>query len=218
MFTLITFSLLAITVVATLAAAPIVYLYKGAISGPTLHVMIIFAYFCIPQIFFYGVSSLIGAILELARQLRRADVDADSQQRRRDRGARPVHVAMDGLRRTPSTITATGVAVLGIGTTLGIIVQTAALVPALRRVGFRWHPRLDFRRAEVAEIGRMGGWMFGYVAATQVAFLVTTRVAGDTTTGISDYNYALAAIPAAVRSRRHLRHHCAAAANERARV
>jgi putative peptidoglycan lipid II flippase len=70
------------------------------------------------------------------------------------------------------------------------VAQTVALVPALRRVGFRWHPRLDFRRAEVGEIGRMGGWMFGYVAATQVAFLVTTRLAGHTKTGINDYNYA----------------------------
>lgn len=36
----------------------------------------------------------------------------------------------------------------------------------------------------------MGGWMFGYIAATQVAFLVTTKIAGDTATGITDYNYA----------------------------
>jgi putative peptidoglycan lipid II flippase len=55
--------------------------------------------------------------------------------------------------------------------------QTVALVPSLRRVGFRWHPRHDFRQAEVSEIGRMSGWMFGYVLTTQIAFLITTRVA-----------------------------------------
>jgi putative peptidoglycan lipid II flippase len=42
----------------------------------------------------------------------------------------------------------------------------------------------------VSEIGRMGGWMFGYIAATQVAFLVATKLAGDTKTGINVYNYA----------------------------
>ena len=41
------------------------------------------------------------------------------------------------------------VRLLGFGTTLGIIAQTAALVPFLRRVGFRWHPRFDFRRTEM---------------------------------------------------------------------
>ena len=38
--------------------------------------MVMFAYFFIPQIFFYGMSSLISAILNARRQLRRADVDA----------------------------------------------------------------------------------------------------------------------------------------------
>ena len=46
-------------------------------------------------------------------------------------------------------------------------------------MGFRWRPRFDFRRAEVAEIRRMAGWMFGYVLTTQVAFLVTSRVANE---------------------------------------
>ena len=82
-----------------------------------------------------------------------------------------------GLNRTPENITAAQVQLLGIGTTLGIVLQTAGLVPSLRRVGFRWHPRHDFRRTEVAEIGRMSGWMFGYVLTTQIAFLITTRVA-----------------------------------------
>ncbi len=36
----------------------------------------------------------------------------------------------------------------------------------------------------------MGGWMFGYIAATQVAFLITTKIAGDTSTGIPTYNNA----------------------------
>ncbi len=66
MFTLITAALLAITVVAMLAAVPIVHLYAGSSitdSAATIHLAVIFALFFIPQIFFYGVSSLIGAIL-----------------------------------------------------------------------------------------------------------------------------------------------------------
>jgi putative peptidoglycan lipid II flippase len=62
-FTLITIALLVITVAATVAAAPIVMLYRGSITGPELHLMVIFAYFFIPQIFFYGMSSLAAAIL-----------------------------------------------------------------------------------------------------------------------------------------------------------
>jgi len=189
MFTLVTLALFVITVVATLAAAPIVGLYSGSAIKGNEHLAVILALFFIPQIFFYGVSSLIGAILN-SRGSFAAPMWTPIVNNVVVIAVFGLYVAVEGVHKNPVTTNGTGVAILGIGTTLGIIVQTVALVPALRRVGFRWHPRLDFRRAEVAEIGRMGGWMFGYVAATQVAYLVTTRVAGDTTTGISDYNYA----------------------------
>ena len=69
MFTLGAVALFAVTVVATLLAGPLVDLYAPAIHGPGSHLaaehnlMVIWAYFFIPQIFFYGMSSLIGAIL-----------------------------------------------------------------------------------------------------------------------------------------------------------
>ena len=190
MFTLITLALLAVTLVATALATPIVHLYSGSeIKGSTQHLAIIFALFFIPQIFFYGVSSLIGAILN-SRGSFAAPMWTPIVNNIVVIAVLALYIAIGGLHKTPGTITGTDVALLGFGTTLGIVVQTIALVPALRRVGFRWHPRVDFRRSEVSEIGRMGGWMFGYIAATQVAFLVTTKIAGDTATGITDYNYA----------------------------
>ncbi len=96
-------------------------------------------------------------------------------------------IATAGLSQTPASISAGEVQLLGIGTTLGIILQTVAMIPSLRRVGFRWRPRYDFRRTEISEIGRMSGWMFGYVLATQVAFLVTTRVANSAGARVSQH-------------------------------
>jgi putative peptidoglycan lipid II flippase len=192
MFTLITLALAGITLVAELLAVPIVHLYSGSsISGDPaeLHLAVIFALFFIPQIFFYGLSSLIGAILN-SRGSFAAPMWTPIVNNFVVIGILGLYAALAGLSKTPGTISGADVTLLGFGTTLGILAQTAALVPALRRVGFRWRPRLDFRRAEVAEIGRMGGWMFGYIAATQVAFLVTTKIAGDTSSGVSVYNYA----------------------------
>jgi putative peptidoglycan lipid II flippase len=192
MFTLVTVALAAITLVATIAAVPIVHLYAGskiAGSAPTLHLAIIFALFFIPQIFFYGVSSLIGAILN-SRGSFAAPMWTPIVNNVVVIVVLGLYVAVAG-KKSPATISTFEIQLLGVGTTLGIIAQTVALVPALRRVGFRWHPRTDFRRGEVSEIGRMAGWMFGYIAATQVAFLVTTRVAGDASiSGVTEYNYA----------------------------
>jgi putative peptidoglycan lipid II flippase len=176
-FTLGVLTLAGITVVATALAAPIIDLYgHGLASAPTHHLAVIFAYFFLPQIFFYGVSSLAGAILNA-----------------RGRFGAPMWTPVinnvvvimigllfmltAGLNRTPQDISGAEIELLGIGTTLGIILQTAALIPSLRGVGFRWRPRFDFRRSEVSEIGRMGGWMFGYVLTTQVSFLITAVVA-----------------------------------------
>jgi putative peptidoglycan lipid II flippase len=193
MFTLITAALAGVTLLATLAAVPIVHLYAGSKiseSHATLHLAVIFALFFIPQIFFYGVSSLIGAILN-SRGSFAAPMWTPIVNNAVVIAVLGLYIASAGLHKTPATITGSQVELLGLGTTLGIVAQTIALLPALRRVGFHWRPRLDFRRAEVAEIGHMAGWMFSYIAATQVAFLVTTKVAGDASVaGITQYNYA----------------------------
>jgi putative peptidoglycan lipid II flippase len=176
-FTLGVLALGVITVVATAAAVPITDLYGHGIgNAATHHLTVLFAYFFLPQIFFYGVSSLAGAILNA-----------------RGRFGAPMwtpvinnvvviviggaFMLLAGLNKTPENISGAEIQLLGIGTTLGIVLQTAALIPSLRRVGFRWRPRFDFRRAEVSEIGRMGGWMFGYVLTTQVSFLITAVIA-----------------------------------------
>jgi len=176
-FTLGVLALGGITVVATLAAEPIASLYASNIGSPAAyHLTVIFAYFFIPQIFFYGVSSLAGAILN-ARGSFAAPMWTPVINNVVVIVVGLAFMVTAGVNQTPETITAAQVQLLGIGTTLGIVLQTAGLVPSLRRVGFRWHPRHDFRHAEVSEIGRMSGWMFGYVLTTQIAFLVTTRVA-----------------------------------------
>ncbi len=194
MFTMITAALLGITVVATIAAAPLVYIYRGNISGTNLHLMVIFAYFFIPQIFFYGMSSLIGAVLN-SRGSFAAPMWTPVINNVVVIAVLVLYVFTVGpstsLSRTPH-LSGSEILLLGVGTTVGIVAQTAALIPALRRVGFRWRPRWDFQRSETSEIGRMGGWMFCYIAATQVAFLVTTIVCNDAqpNSGYTAYTYA----------------------------
>jgi putative peptidoglycan lipid II flippase len=193
MFTLTVLALGTVTIVATVAAGLLTSLYAASAKGTEHELMVVFAYFFIPQIFFYGLSSLIGAILNT-----------------RNSFAAPMwtpiinnvvvivvglaFVVMVGLDKTSGNVPTSGIVLLGVGTTLGIIIQTVALVPALRKVGFRWRPRFDFRRTELGEIGRMAIWMFAYVISTQITFIVTTNVAFSASihvadAGVSAYNY-----------------------------
>jgi murein biosynthesis integral membrane protein MurJ len=187
LFTLGALALLGVTVVATLLAAPLVTLYAPTIHGAEHHLMVVWAYFFIPQIFFYGMSSLIGAILNT-----------------RGRFAAPMwapvvnnlvvivfgglYVATVGLDKTPSNISATGVQLLGIGTTLGVVAQTVALFPSLRAAGFRWRPALGFRPGEVSEMGRMAGWMSVYVISQWAGNLVVQILANAASAGRNGYS------------------------------
>jgi putative peptidoglycan lipid II flippase len=194
LFTLATVALLVLTLVATLAASLLVSLYAHAITGPERDLMVIFAYFFIPQIFFYGMSSLAGAVLN-ARGHFAAPMWTPVINNIVVIVVLMLFIVTGGIGTTASTISAGQVQLLGFGTTLGIIAQTAALIPFLRRVGFRWHPRFDFRRVEVSEILRMAGPLLGYIATTQVAFLVVQNVANKASVhspydGVSTYTYA----------------------------
>ena len=198
MFTLVTGFLFVVTLIATLAAAPIARLYDQGATGKTEHILVIFAYFFIPQIFFYGVSSLAGAILN-ARGHFAAPMWTPVVNNIVVIAVTVMFMVFAGTHQTVASISSFDVTFLGIGTTLGIVAQTVALIPALRRVGFKWRPRFDFKRADVSEIGRMSGWMFGYVLTTQVAYLITAIIssyadaskhAHGSSDGFSAYSYA----------------------------
>jgi putative peptidoglycan lipid II flippase len=176
-FTLGVISLLIITVAATALASPLVNLYAGNITIPGEHrLMVIFAYFFIPQIFFYGMDSLLGAILNVRGRfgpnmwtpvINNVVVILVGV----------LFIVTIGLGKNPADISNRGIALLAIGTTAGIVIQSITLFPILRRAGFSMRLRWDLRRTEIAEIGLMAGWMFGYVASQWVGNLVVQRVA-----------------------------------------
>jgi len=180
MFTLATLALAALTLVATAAAAWIVDLYAHDLTPSQHHLTVIFAYFFVPQIFFYGVSSLAGGVLN-ARNRFAAPMWTPVINNIVVIAVLVLFLTVGGassadLASGQINISASQIQLLGFGTTLGIIAQTIALIPALHRAGFHWHPRFDFRRDEVAEIMRMAGPLFGYIVTTQVAFLVVQNV------------------------------------------
>ena len=193
-FSLAVIALGAVTLVATLAAGLIVDVYAGSIHGAEHHVMVLLAYFFMPQIFFYGMSSLAGAILN-ARGRFAAPMWVPVINNVVVIAMLSIYIAVAGLGRTPETVTPGEIRLLGIGATLGIVAQSVALIPSLLRVGFRPRPTFTFRRAEVAEIGRMAGWLAGYVVTTQAAFFSTLVIANAASVhahshGYSSYFYA----------------------------
>jgi putative peptidoglycan lipid II flippase len=84
---------------------------------------------------------------------------------------------------------------LGLGTSLGVVLQGVALVPSLLqadlgRLRWRWNPRDEALHA----IARLGAWTFGFVVANQVALFIVTVLAGSVAgpDPVSSYTYAYA--------------------------
>lgn len=178
LLTLVTVVLTIATAVVVVLAPQLSRLYVGTGNQAELHLTTVFARFFLPQIVFYGIGATLGAVLNT-----------------RDHFAAPMWAPvlnnviviatlvafffLPGPRGglTPATITTAQIWTLGLGTTLGIVAQTVALWPALRRVGFRWRPRFDFRHTGLGEAGRLGGWVLGYVAVNQIGFAYVTHLA-----------------------------------------
>jgi putative peptidoglycan lipid II flippase len=196
-FTLGVISLLFITVLGTALAGPLVNLYAGNLVPPKgwshaaeQHTMVLFAYFFIPQIFFYGMDSLLGAILNTRGRFG-ANMWTPVINNVVVIIITALFILIEGVKRPPQDISSGATHLLAIGTTLGIVIQSIALFPVMRRAGFSMRLRWDLRRDEITEIGRMAGWMFGYVATQWLGNLVAQRVANsDTSGGYSAYAYA----------------------------
>jgi len=193
-FTLGALALLGVTVLATLLAGPLVHLYAPSINGPPgshlaaeHNLMVVWAYWFIPQIFFYGMSSLIGAILNTRGRFA-APMWAPVVNNLVVIAVGALYFVTVGTNKEPWTISPAGVQLLGIGTTLGVIAQTVALYPSLRAAGFRWRPTLGFRPGEVSEMGRMAGWMSVYVITQWAGNLVVQILANAASAGVNGYS------------------------------
>lgn len=177
-------AVLALATLVAMAAAPLLTrLYLGDGAGPANpQLATAFAWLLLPQIFFYGLGALLGAMLNTrgvfgpfawAPVLNNVVVLA----------VLGVFVAVPGrISLDPVRLSDPKLLVLGIGTTLGILAQALVMIPAVYRTGFRYRPMWGWDR-RLAETGGLAVWVVGYVLIGQAGYIVTTRVAADAAPG-----------------------------------
>src|SRR6266545_1132466 len=119
---------------------------------------------------------LAGVIVPLLMRARTTDADRGEAYAQRLLTAAAVFLGAATPIAAESVPTAK-ILVLGIGTTLGIVVQAAGLFPALRKVGFRWRWRWDFRALRLGELARVSVWMLAYVIVSQLGLVVVLKIA-----------------------------------------
>ncbi|WP_217177047.1 murein biosynthesis integral membrane protein MurJ [Streptomyces sp. AC495_CC817] len=181
LFTLGTLVFIAATVVAMLIAPFLVSLYADKFSPDQLALATAFAYWCLPQIFFYGLYALIGETLNAKRVFGPYTWTPVANNVISIIGFLVFIALFGGDRSAVPMWDPTMIAVLGGTATLGILVQAALLLFAWRRTGLQLRPDFRWRGVGLRSVGSLAGWTFLMVIAGQVAGLIQTRVVSGAT-------------------------------------
>lgn len=86
------------------------------------------------------------------------------------------------------SVTTAQLALLGLGTTLSVAPMGLLIVPALRRLGYRWEWRFD--RALWRRVAQLSGYAIGFVAANQIGFLAIQKIANESQGAFTAYTAA----------------------------
>ena len=78
---------------------------------------------------------------------------------------------------------------LGIGTTLGYVLQFLVQVPAMRRAGYRIRLVWDLHHPAVRQVARLSSWLIGVVLANQISLALVMVLAGKTEGGVTAYQF-----------------------------
>ncbi|BFP53812.1 murein biosynthesis integral membrane protein MurJ [Streptomyces sp. CMC78] len=182
LLTLVMVALGLIVAAAVLVAPVLIQLMSNTIADDVAanSVAVTFARYCLPTIFFMGVHVVMGQILNARGKF----------------GAMMwtpvlnniVMIITFGLfiwvygtsaesRMGVDTIPPEGIRLLGIGTLLGLVVQSLAMIPYLRETGFRFRPRFDWKGHGLGKTVKLAKWTVLFVLANQAGVLVVTQLA-----------------------------------------
>lgn len=178
-------SLFGVIAIAVTAMTPlIVQLYaqgSGAdgrgFSPEQMQLAFAFAYWCLPQVFFYALFAILSEVLNargvfwpyawapVVNNVVFIGVLLGFQ------AAFGVAAGLDASAWTPQMIV-----LLAGGATTGIALQSLVLTLAWRRAGLRFRPDFRWRGVGLGHFGRLAGWMFATVLVMQAGGIVESNV------------------------------------------
>jgi putative peptidoglycan lipid II flippase len=176
---------IAVTAIATIAAPWLIDLYTQSatdsgdgFSGEGLALATAFAYWCLPQVLFYALYSLLGEVLN-ARKVFGPFTWAPVVNNVVAIAGLIVFSVLFGdatVNASPDGWTAPMIAVLAGSSTLGVAAQAGVLAFFWRRTGLTYRPDFRWRGVGLSTAGKAAGWLFAMVAVSQLAGIVQSNV------------------------------------------
>lgn len=166
-----------VAAIAVVAAPLLVQLYGPELPPATSALTLALAYWCLPQLFFYGLYALVGEVLN-ARRVFGPFAWSPIINNIVSIVGFGAFIWIFGPQRSAVGWTPEMIALLGGTATLGIVLQALVLLLFWRRAGLHVRPDFHWRGIGLRHIGRLAGWTFLMVVVGQLAALVQVRAVG----------------------------------------
>ncbi|WP_297589723.1 murein biosynthesis integral membrane protein MurJ [uncultured Mobiluncus sp.] len=180
LLTLASIALLGLTVLSVALAWPLVMLFAGGMQPKLFNLTVIFALWCLPQIFFYGTYALLGQVLN---SLSSFGPYMWSPVVNNLVGIAGLGVFINFYGTAPShdfdvsRWDAPRIALLAGSMTLGIALQAIILVFPLMHLGFRLRANFHWHGLGFRHTGRVAAWAFAGLLANTCMNLIVARIA-----------------------------------------
>lgn len=169
-----------ITVVLTAGANILLTLYAAKMSPEWKPLALTFAYICLPQLFFYGLYTLLGQVLN-ARGNFGPYMWAPALNNVVSIIGLGIYLFLFGQYQvgqvTPADWDSTRIWLVAGTATAGIASQALVLLIPLHRSGFRIIPVFQFRGSGLGRASKVAGWAFAALAVGQIGYLVISNLA-----------------------------------------
>ena len=177
--TLVAVALFAITAVAMLAAPWLVNLFALAWGPEQLALATAFAYWCLPQIVFYGLYTVLGEVLN-ARRVFGPFTWAPVLNNVIGIGGIVWFIVAFGAdpdgTRSATDWSPTSIALLAGSSTLGVVLQALILFVSWRKAGIRYRPDFKWRGMGLGQTARIASWSLATIVVMQLGGIVTNNV------------------------------------------
>jgi putative peptidoglycan lipid II flippase len=177
---------LGIAILATLLAGPLVHLYAQQQTGGSargfsaldFQLATAFAYWCLPQVFFYALYSLLGEVLNARKVFGPFTWAPVANNLIAIGGLLAFNLLYASVEHSKSSAWTPGmVALIGGSATLGVCAQSVFLVLFWRRAGLHYRPEFRWRGVGLGRVGKAAFWTFLMILITQLAGVVQSKVA-----------------------------------------
>lgn len=180
LLTLASVLLFAITALAMLIAPALVWIYATQWSPEQLALATAFAYWCLPQIFFYGLYTVLGEVLN-ARSIFGPYTWAPVLNNVVAISGLVAYIVIFGSdpngTQALTAWTPGAIALLAGSATIGVIAQALILFVSWRKAGIRYRPDFAWRGVGLRDTGKIASWSLGMIVVMQLGGIVTNNIA-----------------------------------------